>query len=174
MICIFCSIINIIVDKNLILIFLNIQDRKRYLEGTDTAGEKWRCYGDLVDGKQEGTGQLSFEDGAFYSGEFKNDTLHGKGITIFPNGVVYDGEFENGKANGMGVEFNIRRKWKYEGQFKDEKFHGNGIYYYDDGDFYIGGFEKSKFHGFGSLNSADGKTVIKFGLWEKDELKKQF
>jgi hypothetical protein len=174
MICIFCSILNIIIDKNLILIFINIQDRKRYKEGANPTGEKWRYYGDLVDGKQEGTGQLSFEDGAFYSGEIKNGSLHGKGILIWPSGNVYDGDWENGKMNGIGVEFNIRKKWRYEGQFKDAKYHGNGIYYQENGTFYIGGFEKSKRHGFGSLNSADGQKVIKCGLWENDELKKQF
>jgi hypothetical protein len=70
---------------------------------------KLRYYGDLVKGKQEGTGQMSWEDKTFYSGEFKNDLIHGKGIAIFPNGAVYDGDCENGKANGMGVLFNIRK-----------------------------------------------------------------
>ena len=175
MICIFCSILNIIIDKNLILIFfLNIQDRKRYQEGANPSGEKWRYYGDLVDGEKEGNGQLSWEDGAFYSGEFKNDLPHGKVIYIWPNGDVHDGEEENGKMNGMGVEFNIRKNWRYKGQFKDDNYHGNGIYHYEDGTFYIGEFENGKFHGFGSLNSADGQKVMKYGLWEKDELKKQF
>ena len=76
--------------------------------------------------------------------------------------------------NGMGVFFNIREKWRYEGQFKDGERNGSGIYHYEDGTFYIGGFEKSKRHGFGSLNSADGQKVIKCGLWENGELKKQF
>ncbi len=174
MIWIFCSILNIIIDKNLILIFLNIQDRKRYLEGVHSSGVKRRYYGDLVKGKWEGTGQVSLEDGEFYSGEFKNDLPHGKGIYIWPNGYVYDGEWENGKKNGMGVFFNIRQKWRYEGQFKDDRRNGSGIFHHDDGDFYIGGFENGKRHGFGSLNSADGRTVIECGLWENGELKKQF
>jgi hypothetical protein len=174
MICIFCSILNINIDKNLILFFLNIQDRKRYREGTTPSGEKWRYYGDLVDGEKEGNGQLSWEDGAFYSGEFKNDLPHGKGIYIWPNGDVYDGDWQNGKRNGMGVEFNIRKKLRYEGQFKDGKAHGSGIYHHGDGTFYIGGFENDKRQGFGSLNSADGQKVIKCGLWENGELKKQF
>ncbi len=111
-------------------------------------------------------------------GEQKNEIRHGKGIYLFPNGNVYDGEWKNkggtGKMNGMGVNFNIRKKWKYEGQFKDDQWHGNGIYHYGDGAFYIGGFENGNFHGFGTLLSADGQKVIKFGLWENDELKKQF
>ncbi len=156
------------------LYFLNVQDQKRYQEGTNAAGVKLRYYGDLVDGNKEGTGQTSWEDGQFYSGEFKNDCPHGKGIYIWPNGDVYDGEYENGKKNGMGVSFNIRKKWRYEGQFKDDKPHGSGIWHNEDGDFYIGGFENNNFHGFGSLNSADGQTVIKCGLWENGELKKQF
>jgi hypothetical protein len=156
------------------LYFLNVQDRKRYQEGTNPTGVKWRYYGDLVKGKQEGTGQSSLEDGQFYSGEYKNDFKHGKGIYIFPSGDVYDGDFENGKMNGKGVWFNIRKKWRYEGQFKDNKKHGSGIWHYEDGTFYIGGFENGKRQGFGSLNSADGRTVIKCGLWENGELKKQF
>ena len=128
----------------------------------------------MIDGKWEGTGQLSVEDGQFYSGEHKNDFKHGKGIYGFSDGTVYDGEFENGKSNGMGVEFNFRKKWRYEGQFKDGRKHGNGICRSEEGDFYIGGFENSKRQGFGSLNSADGQKVISYGLWENGELKKQF
>ena len=74
----------------------------------------------------------------------------------------------------MGVWFNLREKLRYEGQFKDDKRHGNGFYRFEDGTFYIGGFENGNRHGFGSLNSEDGQKVIKFGLWENDELKKQF
>jgi hypothetical protein len=155
-ICIFCSILNIIIDKNLILIFLNIQDRKRYEELVHSLYEKSRYYGDLVDGKADGTGQASWEYGMFYAGEFKNGTLYGKGIYIWPDGKVHDGDWENGKMNGMGVEFNIRKKWRYEGQYKDDKRHGNGVYHYESGNFYIGGFENGNSHGFGSLNSADG------------------
>jgi hypothetical protein len=126
-----------------------------------------------VKGKQEGTGQMSFEGGEFYSGEFKNYLPHGKGIIIGPNGDVYDGEWER-KKNGMGVSFNIREKWRYEGQYKDNQKNGNGIFYQEDGTFYIGGFENDKRHGFGSLNSVDGRTVIECGLWENGELKKPF
>ena len=97
---------------------------------------KLRYYGDLVDGKKEGTGQFSFEDGSFFSGEIKNGSLHGKGIAIWPSGTVYDGDWENGKRNGMGVEFNIRGKWRYEGQYKDYNFHGSGILHFEDGTFY--------------------------------------
>ena len=74
----------------------------------------------------------------------------------------------------MGVRFNIRKKLRYEGQYKDGKAHGSGIYHYEDGTFYIGGFENDRSHGFGSLMSADGPTVISFGIWENGELKKQF
>ncbi len=176
MICIFCSILNIIIDKIIwSSYFLNIQDRKRYQEGTIIIiGVKWRYYGDLVDGKAEGTGQMSWEDGDFYSGEFKNDVRHGKGIAIWLDGTVHDGENENGKRNGMGVVFNIRKKWRYEGQYKDGKRNGSGIWHYEDGTFYIGGLENDKFQGFGTHLSADGRTVIKCGLWENDELKKPF
>jgi hypothetical protein len=76
----------------------------------------------LVDGKQEGTGLRSWEDGDFYTGEFKNGSRHGKGIYIWPGGNVYEGEWENGKMNGIGVLFHIREK--NEGQFKDGKYQG--------------------------------------------------
>ncbi len=132
-----------------------------------------RYFGDLVDGKKEGTGLLSLEDGESYSGEFKNDLPHGKGIYFWPNGEVYDGDFENGKKNGMGVMFNMRQEWKYEGHFKDGKHHGTGIKH-SGVTFYIGGFENGNFHGFGSLNSVNGQKVIKCGLWENGQLAKQF
>ncbi len=83
------------------LYFLNVQDWKRYKEGTKTSGKKLRYYGDLVKGKQEGTGQFSFETGDFYAGEFKNGLRHGKGIYIWLDGDVYDGDWENEKQTGM-------------------------------------------------------------------------
>jgi hypothetical protein len=154
--------------------FIYFLDRKRYQEGTHLYFGNWRYFGDLVGGKQEGSGRTSWKDGKFYSGEFKNDSHHGKGIYVFPTGGVNDGNYENGKRNGMGVAFNIRQKWRYEGQHKDDKRHGSGIFHHEDGTIYIGGFENGKRHGFGSLNSSDGQKVIKFGLWENGELKKQF
>jgi hypothetical protein len=128
----------------------------------------------LVDGKRVGTGQISWEDGAFYLGRFKNNFRLGKGIYIWPSGNVFDGAWENGMGNGMGVMFNIRKKWRYEGQVKDWKWQGNGILQQQDGNFYIGGFKNDKRHGFGSVNSADGQKVIKFGRWKRSLLTKRF
>ena len=48
-------------------------DRKRYQEGTNKSGLKWRYFGDLVDGKREGIGRISWETGSFYSGKWKNE-----------------------------------------------------------------------------------------------------
>ena len=52
--------------------------------------------------KRHGNGQLVFEDGRFYDGQFHNDLYHGNGIFCWPDGQRYSGEYRNGLKHGRG------------------------------------------------------------------------
>jgi len=59
-------------------------------------------------------GQMDFENGYKYTGDWFNDMLNGEGVFIWTNSD------------------------QYEGQVKDEQRHGKGSYYFANGDKYTG------------------------------------
>jgi len=79
--------------------------------------------GTFRDGKQHGTGTLTFADGRKYRGEFRNGAMHGKGVKTWPNGSRYEGQWKRNLPNGEGA-----RLWpdgsKYTGHWKNGKYHG--------------------------------------------------
>ena len=54
---------------------------------------------------------------------------HGKGKITYPDGAYYEGEFKNDKMHGMGSLYYTKGKPAYEGQWMEDKFHGKGILY---------------------------------------------
>lgn len=60
--------------------------------------------GDWVHGRRHGKGKLSFLDGSFYRGDFKNDQMWGKGIYVdAADGTQYDGEWYKNMRQGFGT-----------------------------------------------------------------------
>ena len=53
-----------------------------------------------------GQGEMLYEDGRFYKGEFQNDKKHGKGILFLPNGRKIEGTWILGKQEGQGKYIN--------------------------------------------------------------------
>ncbi len=126
-----------------------------------------KYYGDLVDGKAEGDGQLLFLNGDKYTGSFKGGLIngkghfslisgdelkavfkdgfaHGEGLYKYANGMLYKGEFEKGYPQGQGkIEF--IDKSVYEGEFHLGYEHGDGVYRFANGDYYEGKFKKGRF-----------------------------
>ena len=66
-------------------------------------GLKFRYSGELLDGKAEGQGILSYLNGLIYKGNFSKGKFHGLGELKFSNGIVYEGEFVDGLFNGHGI-----------------------------------------------------------------------
>lgn len=50
---------------------------------------------------------------------------HGFGKLTWPNGDYYEGNFKNGKRNGKGRRVNIDNS-EYNGEYVDDKPHGRG------------------------------------------------
>lgn len=73
--------------------------------------------GSILNGKMNGKGTLTFENGDTYTGEFKNGAFDGQGTFTSKDGWTYVGEFKKGLADGKG-KLTTENKTIYEGQFK--------------------------------------------------------
>jgi len=136
-------------------------------------------------------GEVEFENGDKYSGNFKNGKFDGIGIYNhnnslliyegqWKNGVfikgkkrtskyIYNGEFKNDLFNGYGhIEYFEHNYFKsYKGEFKEGKCNGRGTIIYNDG-YYIGNFKKGKMNGFG-LRNFYIKGFVFEGEWKNDK-----
>lgn len=73
--------------------------------------------GSILNGKMNGKGSLTFENGDTYIGEFKNGAFDGQGTFTSKDGWTYVGQFKKGLADGKG-KLTTENKTVYEGQFK--------------------------------------------------------
>ena len=55
------------------------------------------------DGQKHGYGQIEYDDGAKYKGQWRNDAYQGRGVLTYSNGDVFTGEFANDLAEGFGI-----------------------------------------------------------------------
>ena len=136
-------------------------------------------------------GKILFANGSTYSGELKDDMLHGYGIFDDPLGNRYEGPFVDDKREGTNAKF-ITAYFTYEGDYKNNKRHGKGKETDTKGNIYIGEFkdgvrtfgkntfvngdwyegyfdDEDNFCGKGKyFNAKTGKTEE--GIWKDDEL----
>ncbi|GGE30579.1 hypothetical protein GCM10011510_09770 [Streptococcus himalayensis] len=73
--------------------------------------------GNIVRGKMNGQGTLTFKNGDVYKGSFKNGSFNGKGTFTAKAGWKYEGDFVNGQPEGQGV-LTTEGKAVYKGKFK--------------------------------------------------------
>lgn len=150
--------------------------------------------GDVVGGKRQGYGKMTWNDGSEYIGYWDNDTPHGKG-TFKSNGVLtYDGNWKHNEWHGYGVWYYSTGAKYYDGQWQDGKRHGYGTEYdgdgkilyqgqwrdgekatstverkklsYHNGD-YVGDVVAGKKHGKGVMHYLDGTRYE--GQWQNDK-----
>lgn len=127
-----------------------------------------------------GYGEFAFQDGASYTGEWKDGYMHGKGILTGNEckdaekdddeacyKSVYTGDFKQGKQEGYGV-FIDRYGFKYEGEWKHYTRNGHGTMIYcghhDDLGRYEGEWKNDKWHGKGVYYNY-GDSIGKEGFW---------
>lgn len=111
--------------------------------------------GEWKNGVKDGFGVQNWPDGSVYEGEWKNDKASGKGKLIHGDGDVYEGEWSDDKANGHGVYIHSNGA-KFTGLWKDDKQHGLGVENWPDGARYEGEYVEGKKCGKGKLSFADG------------------
>jgi len=90
---------------------------------------------------------ITYDNGAKYKGEMKDNKRNGEGTYTFVSGNKYEGEFKDGKYNGQGTYTSVTEKYIYVGEFKDNKFNGQGTKTWDGGDKETGIWKDGKFVG---------------------------
>ena len=78
--------------------------------------------------------------GSEYTGDWKDDLMHGFGQYRFANGDTYVGEYHNGQRSGEKCKYKFSNSDLYVGGWKEDQFHGFGRYFYADGTVLEGNF----------------------------------
>jgi len=76
--------------------------------------------GAISNGKFNGQGKITYDNGTIYIGEFKDNLTSGQGTFIWSDGVKYFGEFQNGERNGLGI-IELKNGEKFNVQYKNDK-----------------------------------------------------
>ena len=104
-----------------------------------------------------GSGTMTFADGAKYVGEWKDNKYNGQGTYMWPDGTKYVGEWKDHNRNGQGTLMRPDGKITYVGGYKNGNKHGQGTYMWFDGTKYVGEWKDDNRNGQGTLMSPDGK-----------------
>ncbi len=89
-------------------------------------------YGEVTNGKPNGVGIFSYNDGKICEGQWENGVLHGTAATKYPDGNRYLGTWEKGKKPER-VTWTFPDGGSYDGDLIDGKKHGFGILQNADG-----------------------------------------
>lgn len=107
---------------------------KRHGRGTLWIKTKNKKYvkqyaGNWIDGKMEGQGVYSYEDGTIYKGMWYKNKRHNFGRLEVPNGDVFTGEWVNDVRQGQGTYF-YQNGNIYEGYWVNNLKEGPGKFFY--------------------------------------------
>jgi len=130
---------------------------------TEIIEDKGTYCGDTDENIKEGTGTYQWKDGKSYTGEWKNDKMHGYGKAKLKN-FTYEGNYKNGKFDGMGTLKALDGRVFYKGEYVQNAANGEGELFFPSGERYKGTFKNNKRNGKGTLYSADG-SIIYEGDW---------
>ena len=116
-----------------------------------------------------GRGTFKWEDGSSYTGEFKNNSIHGFGVYSWADGRKYEGTWFSNKMQGRGV-FSWKDGRIYDGDYANDKKHGEGTFTWPDGKKYVGQWKNGLQTGEGLFISSKGRQ--RMGNWERGKLLK--
>ena len=102
----------------LVLAVLSIVLVNRPSQKTLVFGDNQVTYtGTTIQGKMNGQGKMTFENGDTYEGEFVDGYFQGMGTYTSKDGWTYEGQFVRGQADGQG-KLTTQDNIVYEGTFK--------------------------------------------------------
>jgi hypothetical protein len=94
-----------------------------------------------------------------------------QGIYYFNDGKYYIGQWKNNTMNGYG-EFNWRDGKKYLGYYQNDTKEGFGIYYWTNSKrFFVGFWKNGKQEGVGKIVN---EKKVKYGFWGNGDKIKSF
>ena len=143
------------------LYFGDFVDNKREGKG-ELRNKRIQYIGEFKDNKFNGKGKIKFlKEGHSYEGDFVNNEITGKGIFKWSNGDVYEGEMTNGVMHGYG-KYIYSNGQIYEGNYVNGIKEGKGKLTYPGNKIYEVEFKKGKPEGSGFIYSNGKKTEVVF------------
>lgn len=156
-----------------------------YVDGSSYEGE-------FADNKLSGKGTYQLSDGRILKGQWRVTASNlNKGTISYPNGDVYVGYWNSyGRLDSLGEirtadGWIARGKWSYnrldsgevrtpDGEMRiyllSKKYINRGTIRFPNGSRYEGSWRGFKRDGRGDLFNAEGRCVIRNGIWRDDEL----
>ncbi|KAH8075794.1 translation initiation factor IF-2 [Aureococcus anophagefferens] len=120
--------------------------------------------GEWFRGNRHGRARSTYDDGATFVGEYRDDHRH-YGTLRLANGDVYVGQFALSGRDGDGT-CDYHDTARYEGQWKDDLRHGDGSQVYADGAKYAGEWHGGRRNGTGDCLFASRDHYV--GKWVAD------
>ncbi|MDH3648481.1 MAG: caspase family protein, partial [Saprospiraceae bacterium] len=111
---------------------------------------------------RSGKGVYKYQNGATYSGDYRDGKPDGLGTLLFANGNKYVGQWSRSLRQGEGKMIFTSGE-RYEGQFVGSRFEGYGRYRFNNGNIYEGYWKNNKPNGQGSLKKSNDTDVS--GIW---------
>lgn len=132
--------------------------------------------GNFHNGKKNGKGKYNLADGSLYEGQFLNGNINGvvrinikKGTYKWTDGKSYTGEWKDNSLHGFGVL--IKPGKKYQGYFANDKKNGLGIYTVgDEKKRLVGKFIDNEMEGLAL--QFNGNIIEKYMMMEKNKPRK--
>ena len=116
---------------------------------------------------RNGKGDLFFTNGNHYSGQFRNNKMHGQGQLFHKKEEsTYKGSFKNSLPDGYGVQI-TKDGYSYKGYYKRGKYHGKGTLVYYDKSYYVGEFKNGIREGKGTMHYSNDDIYI--GMFKNDK-----
>lgn len=105
-------------------------------------------------------GEITYDDGRYYTGEWQQGKKAGQGTFTWPNGEKYIGQFANDVRWGTGTHY-YNASASYTGEWKNDAREGQGSLTDPNGDItsYIGGWMANAFYGNGVAILKDGTKL---------------
>jgi len=119
--------------------------------------------GSFVMGNRDGPGQMTYADGARYSGHWADNVQSGEGTLQFANGDIYEGSFSDGVKAGQG-KLTYHNGDVLTGLFKEDDAHGPCVKTFVNGEVWTGDYDKGK-RKIGKMAYLDGTTYE--GQWKE-------
>lgn len=104
----------------------------------------------------DGNGKITWADGSYYLGMFKNNYLEGEGILSTPL-FRYQGNFSKSKFEGAGKsDWFGDKQTRFEGKYLNG-LKKSGVFYFSKGQIFQGKFNNNLPEGYGQLTLTDGQ-----------------